>query len=176
MSENQSSSLSPEPKPDNEQVKEFNNSPLTTIRVQADDFSLADEYQALIINNEEDGAVASFCGLVRNKNLGKNVIGLTLEHYPGMAEKALAGIVAQARTRWALGRVTVIHRFGTLSLGDQIVFVGVTSMHRGNAFAACEFIMDFLKTNAPFWKKERTIEGEHWIEARESDSAKTQSW
>lgn len=149
---------------------------LNTIRVQAEDFSVADEYQSLIANNEEDGAVATFCGLVRNKNLGKNVIGLTLEHYPGMAEKALADIVAKARQRWELGRVAVIHRFGALSLGDQIVFVGVTSMHRGNAFAACEFIMDFLKTNAPFWKKERTSDGEHWVAARESDSAKTQSW
>lgn len=150
--------------------------PDTIIRVQAEDFSLADEHAALTQNNEEDGAVATFCGLVRNKNLGKNVTGLTLEHYPGMAEKALADIVEQARSRWELGRITVIHRFGELSLGEQIVFVGVTSMHRGNAFGACEFIMDFLKTNAPFWKKERTTEGESWVEARESDSSKLASW
>ena len=148
----------------------------TVVRVQAQDFNHADEYARLTHNNQQDGAVATFCGLVRDQNLGKEVIGLTLEHYPGMAEKALVAITEQARNRWQLGRITVIHRFGELVLGDQIVFVGVTSTHRGNAFAACEFIMDYLKTQAPFWKKERTTEGEKWIEARDSDKRKLASW
>ena len=146
------------------------------VRVQREDFDVGAELAALSAGNHSVGGVCSFVGLVRDMNPGGEISAMTLEHYPGMAEKALADIVTQARQRWELGRVTVIHRFGALSLGDQIVFVGVTSMHRGNAFAACEFVMDFLKTNAPFWKKERTSDGEHWVAARESDSAKTQSW
>lgn len=146
------------------------------ISVQAHDFSMADEYQALMQDNEQDGAVATFVGLVRNRNAGKDVTGLHLEHYPGMTEKSLAQIVTTAQSRWELGRVRVIHRFGTLSLGEQIVFVGVTSSHRPDAFAACEFIMDYLKTQAPFWKKEQTTEGEHWVQARETDQQRLQRW
>lgn len=122
------------------------------------------------------GAVATFVGVVRAKNDGAEVTRMTLEHYPGMTEKALAGIVRRARERWSLGGITVIHRVGPLEVGDPIVFVGVASAHRREAFEACEFIMDWLKTEAPFWKKEATPEGERWVDARESDDAAKARW
>lgn len=146
------------------------------IRVQHNDFDISGLYHFLQANNIEDGAVATFLGAVRAKNLGDNVTGLTLEHYPGMTEKSLNDIVEQARERWDINRVVIVHRVGALQLGDNIVFVGVTSPHRGNAFDACEFMMDFLKTRAPFWKKESTTEGDRWIEARAGDAQKASQW
>jgi len=146
------------------------------ISIQKNDFSLADEVNLLEDNNNEDGAIVTFCGRVRNNNLGREVKGLTLEHYPGMTEKALQKIMDTARTKWSLGRITVIHRIGKLLIGEQIVFVGVTSKHRSDAFAANEFIMDFLKVKAPFWKKELTSQGEEWLEARTSDTTKANEW
>ncbi|WP_077341299.1 molybdopterin synthase catalytic subunit MoaE [Pseudocolwellia agarivorans] len=146
------------------------------IVIQTQDFSLSEEVNLLEENNNEDGAVVTFCGRVRNNNLGLDVKGLTLEHYPGMTEKSLQKIILTARKKWELGRITVIHRVGKLFIGEQIVFVGVTSKHRGNAFAANEFIMDFLKVKAPFWKKELTSEGEKWLDAKSSDTNKAQEW
>ncbi len=146
------------------------------ISIQTDDFNIQDEVNALENNNLIDGAVVTFCGRVRNQNLGANVKGLTLEHYPGMTEKSLQNIINTARKKWNIGRVTVIHRVGKLLIGEQIVFVGVTSKHRGDAFSANEFIMDFLKINAPFWKKELTDEGEKWLDAKESDTNKAKLW
>lgn len=146
------------------------------IQIQQEDFDMAREYQHLISNNQEDGAVVSFVGLVRDFNQGNDVSGLFLEHYPGMTEKALSDIVSEARKRWQLGRIRLIHRIGQLSLGDQIVFVGVTAKHRGVAFDAAEFIMDFLKTRAPFWKKETTGSGDYWVDAKASDKNKADDW
>lgn len=146
------------------------------ISVQYDDFEFAKEYQNLVNDNSTDGAVVCFVGLVRDFNQGNMVHGLSLEHYPGMTEKALMDIVNQAQLKWQLGRVRVIHRIGDLDLGDQIVFVGVTSRHREAAFEANQFIMDFLKNNAPFWKKERTQNGERWVEAEIKDKQAQQRW
>jgi molybdopterin synthase catalytic subunit len=146
------------------------------ISIQSEDFNLGNEVDKLEESNVEDGAVVTFSGRVRNKNLGENVHGLTLEHYPGMTEKSLQGIIDTAREKWKLGRVTVIHRVGKLLIGEQIVFVGVTSKHRGDAFAANEFIMDYLKIKAPFWKKELTDQGEKWLDARTSDTNKANQW
>jgi len=146
------------------------------VSIQKHDFNLGDEVALLEADNHEDGAVVTFSGRVRNKNLGLNVKGLYLEHYPGMTEKLLEKIVDDAKNRWQLGRITVIHRIGQLYLGEQIVFVGVTSKHRQDAFAAAEFIMDFLKVKAPFWKKELTEEGENWLDAKAVDENKAQQW
>ena len=126
--------------------------------------------------NPKVGAVASFIGLVRDINDGAAVSGMTLEHYPAMTEKALAGIVEQASSRWEVIDLAIIHRVGALKPMDQIVLVAVASAHRGDAFAACEFIMDFLKTQAPFWKKEATHDGERWVEARDSDDRAAGRW
>src|SRR6478672_1989920 len=126
--------------------------------------------------NRAIGSLASFVGLVRDVNEGDAVRELTLEHYPGMTEKALQDIVDQARRRWDIIDVCVIHRVGTLYPADQIVFVAVASAHRGEAFAACEFIMDYLKTQAPFWKKEQSPSGERWVEARATDDEAAQRW
>ncbi|MBZ6386174.1 MULTISPECIES: molybdopterin synthase catalytic subunit MoaE [Pantoea] len=147
----------------------------TQIRVGAAPFSMADEYAWLSTSNA-DGAVVTFTGKVRNHNLGDSVAALTLEHYPGMTEKALQEIVDEARSRWPLQRVSVIHRIGELFPGDEIVFVGVTSAHRSSAFAAAEFIMDYLKTRAPFWKREATEQGDRWVDARDSDHQAAQRW
>jgi len=151
------------------------------ISVQTQDFDMAAEYQALLTNsdgtsNSNDGAVVTFVGLVRDYNQGNYVEGLTLEHYPGMTEKALEGIVLQAKQRWPLGKVRVIHRIGKFALSDQIVFVGVTSKHREAAFEATQFIMDYLKNDAPFWKKEVTNIGERWVEAEDKDLKSQQRW
>lgn len=147
----------------------------TRIRVGSASFSVGDEYQWLA-QSDDDGAVVTFTGKVRNHNLGDSVTALTLEHYPGMTEKALAEIIAEARARWALQRISVIHRVGALYPGDEIVFVGVTAAHRGMAFDAAEFIMDYLKTRAPFWKREGTPQGERWVEARDSDDRAAKRW
>lgn len=147
----------------------------TQIRVGAAPFSMADEY-AWLSTSDADGAVVTFTGKVRNHNLGDSVAALTLEHYPGMTEKALQEIVDEARSRWPLQRVSVIHRIGELFPGDEIVFVGVTSAHRSSAFAAAEFIMDYLKTRAPFWKREATEQGDRWVDARDSDQQAAQRW
>ena len=147
-----------------------------SISVQEKDFDVASEYAALSESNEQDGAVVFFVGKVRNHNQNKMVTGLSLEHYPGMTEKSLADIVNQAHQRWELGRVRVIHRYGDLGLGEQIVFVGTTSKHRQSAFESAAFIMDYLKTRAPFWKKETTVTGSHWVVARESDELEAQKW
>lgn len=120
--------------------------------------------------------MASFVGLVRDRNDGAAVATMTLEHYPGMTEKAIARIVDEARGRWQVIDCTVIHRIGELSPAEQIVLVAVASGHRGDAFAACEFIMDFLKTQAPFWKKEATPDGARWVDARASDDAAAARW
>ena len=147
----------------------------TRIMVGHAPFNVGEEYQWLNAR-DEDGAVVTFTGKVRNHNLGDNVSALTLEHYPGMTEKTLAGIVDDARERWPLGNVTVIHRVGELWPGDDIVFVGVTSAHRSSAFEAGQLIMDYLKTRAPFWKREATAQGERWVEARDSDKQAAQRW
>ncbi len=146
------------------------------ISIQTADFSLADEVALLERNNAIDGAVVTFTGRVRNKNEGKEVTSLTLEHYPGMTEKSLVTIIKQAKERWRIGRVKVIHRVGELFIGDQIVFVGVTSKHRQDAFAANEFIMDYLKVQAPFWKKEACQSGVNWLDAKSSDKNKAAKW
>ena len=146
------------------------------ISIQTQDFELSQEVEMLEQDNLSDGAVVTFTGRVRNKNEGLDVKGLYLEHYPGMTEKSLAKIIETAKERWHIGRVRVIHRIGQLALGEQIVFVGVTSMHRQDAFAAAEFIMDYLKVQAPFWKKELTELGEKWLDARATDTDKAQQW
>lgn len=146
------------------------------IQVSETDFDPGAEISALHASQPKVGAVASFVGLVRDLNEGDAVATLTLEHYPAMTEKSLREIIAEAGNRWSLLDVTVIHRIGKLLPLDRIVFVGVASMHRGDAFAACEFIMDYLKTRAPFWKKEGTPQGERWVAARGSDEAAADRW
>ena len=147
-----------------------------TVRVQQADFDLGAEIKALRKGNAKIGAIASFIGLVRDSNEGESVAAMTLEHYPGMTEKALELIVLQAQQRWDILDALVVHRIGELKPTDQIVLVVITSAHRGEAFAACEFIMDYLKTEAPFWKKEQTGTGEHWVEARGSDDDAASRW
>jgi len=146
------------------------------VRIQTEDFDIAREIAALRAANRKVGAVASFIGTVRDVNDGSAVATLTLEHYPGMTEKALEEIVAEARSRWQIIDATVIHRIGELKPLDQIVLVVVVGEHRGEAFAACEFLMDYLKTRAPFWKKEQTSEGSRWVDARGSDDIAADRW
>lgn len=145
------------------------------ISIQTKDFHPGDEYERLA-GNQSVGAIVTFTGTVRDMNLGDRVGGLFLEHYPGMTEKVLQAVVDEAQQRWQLQVVRVIHRVGQLRPGDRIVFVGVASAHRKEAFAACGFIMDFLKTRAPLWKKETTDDGEHWVEERVSDVKAAQRW
>ena len=147
-----------------------------SIRVQTGVFDLGTEVDALRAGRLDVGAVASFVGYARDINDGSGVTAMTLEHYPGMTEKALAALVDEAGARWSLIDVTVVHRVGRLLPGDPIVLVAVASTHRGDAFAACEFIMDYLKTRAPFWKKEETPEGDRWVDARASDEAAAERW
>jgi molybdopterin synthase catalytic subunit len=144
--------------------------------VQAADFDLTGEVAALRAKDSRVGAVAVFVGTVRDVNEASEVSTMTLEHYPGMTEKALAAIEAEARARWRIFDVRIIHRIGELKPQDQIVLVAVTSAHRGEAFAACEFIMDYLKTRAPFWKKEGSAAGSRWVEARDADDAAAARW
>lgn len=146
------------------------------IRVQTEDFDLGKEVAALRAGQAQVGAVVSFIGTVRDMNEGAGVSEMELEHYPGMTEKALEDIVAQAKARWNIFDALVIHRVGPLKPLDQIVLVAVTSAHRGEAFASCEFIMDYLKTQAPFWKKEQTSEGARWVDARVTDDKALAKW
>jgi molybdopterin synthase catalytic subunit len=147
-----------------------------SVRIQTEDFDPGAEMAAMRRGNPAIGALASFVGVVRDVNEGDAVSQMTLEHYPGMTEKSIEAIVDQARGRWNVIDALVIHRVGTLSPTDQIVLVIVASAHRGDAFAACEFIMDYLKTRAPFWKKERTAEGARWVDARASDDRAAERW
>ena len=147
-----------------------------TVRIQEADFDLSREVASLRQACPEIGAIAAFIGLVRDVNAGEAVSELTLEHYPAMTQKALEAIVAEVKQRWQLDDALVIHRIGRLLPTDQIVLVAVASSHRGAAFQACEFIMDFLKTQAPFWKKEQTPAGAHWVEARDSDALSAARW
>ncbi|MDX1434312.1 MAG: molybdopterin synthase catalytic subunit MoaE [Gammaproteobacteria bacterium] len=149
---------------------------MATIRIQTEDFDAGRVVAELRRAGAGIGAVAAFIGLVRDVNEGDSVRRMTLEHYPGMTEKALADIVADAEGRWELVDVAVVHRVGTLEPGEQIVLVAVASAHRGDAFAACEFIMDFLKTRAPFWKKEDGPAGERWVDARHGDTRAAERW
>lgn len=146
------------------------------IRVQTEAFDVAAVIDELCAGDPAVGAVASFIGLMRDVNEGTPVAGMTLEHYPGMTEKALEGIVAEAHGRWDLIGVSVVHRVGELRPTDPIVLVAVASAHRGDAFQACEFIMDFLKTRAPFWKKEQLPEGSRWVDSRGSDDRAASRW
>lgn len=146
------------------------------IRVQTDDFDTGAEIARMRLSRPDIGAVVAFVGQVRDINDGSTISALSLEHYPGMTEKALENIVAQAQSRWNICDTLVIHRIGDLLPTDQIVLVVVASQHRGEAFAACEFIMDYLKTEAPFWKKESTPQGAHWVDARESDDTARARW
>ena len=146
------------------------------VRIQSQDFDAGAEIARLREGDPKVGAVAAFIGVARDVNDGETVATLALEHYPGMTERALEKIVVEARARWRLIEVLVIHRVGELRPTDQIVLVAVTSAHRGDAFAACEFIMDYLKTRAPFWKKESTPQGTHWVEARDSDDQAAGRW
>lgn len=147
-----------------------------TVKVQAEDFDVGREIAALTRGNLAIGAVASFVGTVRGAHDGAGVTAMTLEYYPGMTESSLEEIVAQARRRWNIIDALVVHRYGRLQPGEQIVLVVVAGEHRGEAFAACEFIMDFLKTEAPFWKKEETPQGSRWVDAREADDHAAGRW
>jgi molybdopterin synthase catalytic subunit len=149
---------------------------MPTIRIQTEDFDAGAEIAKIRASNPKVGAVASFVGVCRDANDGDAVATMTLEHYPGMTEKALAKIVDEAIARWRVIDVTVVHRVGELRPTDQIVLVVVTSAHRGDVFAACEFLMDYLKTRAPFWKKEQTPAGARWVEARSSDDDAAERW
>ncbi|TNF99014.1 MAG: molybdopterin synthase catalytic subunit MoaE [Gammaproteobacteria bacterium] len=146
------------------------------IKVQQEDFEPDAIVNGLCEGRTDVGAVVTFLGLVREFSKSEQIQSMTLEHYPGMTEKALQTIVEEAQQRWQLMDVAVIHRVGDLKPADRIVMVAVSSAHRGDAFKACEFIIDYLKTRAPFWKKEINGEGEHWVEARESDDAAVDRW
>lgn len=147
-----------------------------TVRVQTEDFDAGREIATLREGNPAVGAIASFIGVVRDVNEGGRVAEMTLEHYPGMTEKSIVEIIDQAKSRWNIIDALVIHRIGLLRPTDQIVLVVVAGAHRGEAFAACEFIMDYLKTQAPFWKKERTPDGARWVESRDSDDIAAGRW
>ena len=147
-----------------------------TVRIQTDDFDIGAEIAVMRKGNPAIGAIASFVGVVRDVNEGDAVSEMTLEHYPGMTEKSIEEIVGQARGRWNVIDALAVHRVGRLEPADQIVLVIVASSHRGDAFAACEFIMDYLKTRAPFWKKESTGQGGRWVDARESDDLAAERW
>lgn len=146
------------------------------ISVQTNDFDVSNELSTMRSANPAIGAVVNFVGLVRDRNDGHEVRAMELEHYPGMTEKSLLAIAEQAQQRWNLIDALIIHRVGVLQPMDQIVMVAAASAHRGEAFAACEFMMDYLKTEAPFWKKETTPDGERWVDARESDSTAVSKW
>jgi molybdopterin synthase catalytic subunit len=146
------------------------------VRVQTADFDLSEEVRALRAGRPDVGAVVTFVGTVRDMNEGASVAELELEHYPGMTEKALEEIVDKALARFSLADALVVHRVGPMRPQEQIVLVVTLSAHRGEAFAACEFIMDYLKSEAPFWKKEQTPEGARWVDARSSDEAALKRW
>ena len=146
------------------------------VRVQTGDFDAGKEITGLRAGNPGIGAIASFIGVVRDINDGDKVAAMTLEHYPGMTEKSIAEIIEQAKSRWKICDALVVHRIGHLRPLDQIVLVVVAGAHRGDAFTACEFIMDYLKTRAPFWKKEQTADGTRWVESRASDEDAAGRW
>ena len=146
------------------------------VRVQTEDFDLTTEIAQLRANTPKVGAIVNFVGVVLDLNEVEQIAEMELEHYPGMTEKALEDIITQARSRWDLFDALVIHRVGPLKPLDQIVLVAVTSAHRGEAFAACEFIIDYLKTQAPFWKKEQTPHGSRWVDARVTDDEAMKKW
>lgn len=146
------------------------------IRVQREDFDLADELKTLTAGNPRVGGLCSFVGLVRDIHGDDRIQAMTLEHYPGMTERMLERIDAEAHARWPLEASLVVHRHGRLEPGDQIVLVATASAHREAAFEACQFLIDWLKTQAPFWKREETPEGERWVEARDSDDAAAARW
>jgi molybdopterin synthase catalytic subunit len=146
------------------------------VTVQTDDFDLSEEVAALRAGDASVGAVAAFIGTVRDRNDGQGVSSMELEHYPGMTERAIEAMIDQAQRRFQIGAARVIHRVGLLQPQDQIMMVAVTSAHRGEAFQACEFLMDYLKTQAPFWKKEQTPDGARWVDARSSDDAAIARW
>lgn len=149
---------------------------VTKVEVREADFDLNAEMEALRAGSPGAGAMVSFVGVVRNRNQGDAILSLTLEHYPGMTEASIREIIGKARSRWSIEDAVVIHRVGRLVIGEQIVLCLVTSAHRGEAFEACEFIMDWLKTEAPFWKKEETPAGARWVDARESDELAKARW
>ena len=146
------------------------------IRVQEADFDLTQEMAKLCSHTKGVGAVVNFVGLVRDQNEDRRVEAMSLEHYPGMTERAIAQVVDEASARWRIEAVTVIHRVGHLELGEQIVLVAIASAHRADAFLACEFVMDFLKTQAPFWKKESTSQGQCWVAHCQSDEMALRRW
>ena len=147
-----------------------------TVSVQEADFDVARLQRALLAGSQQEGAVATFTGYVRESNEQRLVYTMELEHYPGMTENSIMDILQQAGDRWPLLAASVVHRIGKLRPGDQIVWVGTSSTHREAAFSACEFIMDYLKTRAPFWKKELGPEGGHWVTAREQDTSRASRW
>jgi molybdopterin synthase catalytic subunit len=147
-----------------------------SVRVQREDFDAGAEIARMRRGNPKIGGIAAFVGVVRDMNEGDPVAGMTLEHYPGMTERSIEAIITEARARWQVLDALVIHRIGALAPTDQIVLVVVAAPHRGDAFAACEFLMDYLKTRAPFWKKERTPAGSRWVEARTSDDEAAARW
>ncbi len=149
---------------------------MTRVTIQTQDFNLADEVAALRHNDARVGAVCSFIGTVRDRNDGSAVQTLELEHYPGMTEKAIEAMIDEAIKRFDIFGARVVHRVGLLQPLDQVVMVAVTSAHRGESFKACEFLMDYLKTQAPFWKKEQTPDGARWVDARVTDDAALAKW
>ena len=146
------------------------------VLVSRDDFNIADEVAALRAGDKRIGAICTFTGTVRDRNDGLQVSSMELEHYPGMTEKAIEAMIDQAIERFGIFGARVVHRIGLLQPLDQVVLVAVTSAHRGTSFQACEFLMDYLKTQAPFWKKEQTSEGARWVDARVSDDAALAKW
>ncbi|CDG82223.1 molybdenum cofactor biosynthesis protein MoaE [Janthinobacterium agaricidamnosum] len=149
---------------------------MSAVRIQTDDFDLSSEVARLRAGQPQVGAVVTFVGTVRDMNDGASVSEMELEHYPGMTEQAITAIVEQAKQRWPLYGALVIHRVGPLKPLEQIVLVATSAAHRGEAFAACEFIIDYLKTEAPFWKKEQTPQGARWVDARVSDDIALSKW
>ena len=150
--------------------------PTITVAVQTEDFDIASLQASLLRGASDEGAIATFTGYVRRSNEEREVYTLELEHYPGMTENSIRQIVQQAASRWPLLAASVVHRVGKLVPGDQIVWVGVASTHREAAFSACEFIMDYLKTRAPFWKREEGPAGATWVSTREQDSSRAARW
>ena len=149
---------------------------LARVSIQAEDFNLNEEIEKLHAQDKRIGAICTFTGTVRDRNDGLNISSMELEHYPGMTEKAIEAMVDEAMVRFDIFGARVVHRIGLLQPLDQVVMVAVTSSHRGESFRACEFLMDYLKTQAPFWKKEQTPEGARWVDARVSDDAALAKW
>ena len=149
---------------------------LARVSIQAEDFNLNEEIEKLHAQDKRIGAICTFTGTVRDRNDGLNISSMELEHYPGMTEKAIEAMVDEAMVRFDIFGARVVHRIGLLQPLDQVVMVAVTSSHRGESFKACEFLMDYLKTQAPFWKKEQTPEGARWVDARVSDDAALAKW